>query len=308
MARIWVRVQDLPWAYLNTEWAVRILSHVGLVEAVDSDHQGLPNQSFLHARLVVDLTKPLIPGCFLPLDGDRVAWVYFRYEDIYKFCKECGCVGHNTGRCPLSAYEAQKIILRRVKDFEDSGMIILQSEEEESMNAASPTLQRSPQLGLGFPCIVSGFSGKRLRDAVMDRGKSVDSWFVFAGDPQQVKKKKWLKKYKEWDVKGGFIVRSISPLPDYSKALTDISMAEAMGVQPVFLSGTPAHKKRSATTSPLDPTGDWSLKRTKTSRSSSPGNDNDNDNNATIVETLVMDSTVKVLASPPPPRLLITGM
>ena len=129
MARIWVRIQDLPWGFLNTEWTVRILSHVGLVDAIDDEYSGLPHQSFLRARLVLDITKPLIPGCFLPMHGGRVGWICFRYEGVFKFCKECGCVGHNTGRCPLSAYEAQRLIMRRIETFEDHGMLILQTHE-----------------------------------------------------------------------------------------------------------------------------------------------------------------------------------
>ena len=129
MARIWVRIQDLPWSYLTTDWTVRLLSHVGLVEEIDWSNQSLPHQPYLRARLVFDVTKPLIPGCFLPLEGNRVVWMYFRYEGVFKSCKECGCVGHNTGRCPLSAYEARRMILRRVQDFEESGMLVLQTQE-----------------------------------------------------------------------------------------------------------------------------------------------------------------------------------
>lgn len=127
MARIWVRIHDLPWGYLNTEWTVRISNHVGLVDVIDSEGRGMPQQPFLRARLVLDITKPLIPGCFLPLDEERVAWVYFRYEGIFKFCKECGCVGHNTGRCPLSAYDARRIISSRLQDLEHHGMTVLQT-------------------------------------------------------------------------------------------------------------------------------------------------------------------------------------
>lgn len=128
MWRIWVRVRDLPRAYLNTDWSVRILSHVGLIEAIENHGLGLPQQPFLRAKLIVDLSKPLIPGCFLPIEGNRVSWVYFRYEGIFKFCKECGCVGHKTGRCTLSAYDARRLIQRRVQGFENDGMTVLQTQ------------------------------------------------------------------------------------------------------------------------------------------------------------------------------------
>lgn len=129
MSRVWVRIQDLPWGYLNTEWTVGILSHVGLVEAIDGDNLGLPHQPFLRASLVFNITKPLIPGCFLPLEGNSVVWIYFRYEGVFKFCKECGCIGYNTGRCPLSAYEAQRLISNHVQSLEESRMVVLRSNE-----------------------------------------------------------------------------------------------------------------------------------------------------------------------------------
>lgn len=106
----WIRVQDLPWRFLEADWTLRLLSHVGHVEAIDNYGAGLPLDPFLRARVLVDLSRPLVWGCFVPLDDDRVSWVYFIYEGIYHFCRECGCVGHNTGRCNLSAYDAQWII------------------------------------------------------------------------------------------------------------------------------------------------------------------------------------------------------
>lgn len=63
------------------------LKPCGLVEAIDGENQGLPHKPYLRARLVFDITKPLIPGCFLLIEGNRVAWIYFRYEGIFKFCK-----------------------------------------------------------------------------------------------------------------------------------------------------------------------------------------------------------------------------
>lgn len=37
-------------------------------------------------------------------------------------------MGHNTGRCQFSAYDAARIIQRRVRGFEDDGMIVLQTQ------------------------------------------------------------------------------------------------------------------------------------------------------------------------------------
>lgn len=88
-----------------------MLSHVGFVEKLDSHGSGLPLHPYLRARVVADLSQPLILGCFLLLDNNRVSRVYLRYEGIYKFCKECGCVGDNKGRCNLSAYDANRIFV-----------------------------------------------------------------------------------------------------------------------------------------------------------------------------------------------------
>ena len=40
MGRIWIRVYDMPWGYLNTDWTVRILSHIGLIEAIENHGYG----------------------------------------------------------------------------------------------------------------------------------------------------------------------------------------------------------------------------------------------------------------------------
>lgn len=129
MASLWIRVHDLPWRYLQADWTIRLLSHVGHVEAVDNYGSSLPLDPYLRARVLVDLTQPLIPGFFVPLEDNRVSWVSFRYEGIYRFCKECGCVGHNTDRCNLSAYDAQRIVQRRLHEFEEAGMVVLRTKE-----------------------------------------------------------------------------------------------------------------------------------------------------------------------------------
>lgn len=87
-----MHISELPWAFLTSDWTIRLLSHVGHVEKVDHYGSGLPLQPYLRALVTIDLTQPLLPGCFLPLEDNCVIWIYFRYEGIFKFCKECGFV------------------------------------------------------------------------------------------------------------------------------------------------------------------------------------------------------------------------
>lgn len=54
MGRIWVRVHDLPWGYLNSEWTARILSHVGLIEAIENHGR------VCHPNLFCELNLSLI--------------------------------------------------------------------------------------------------------------------------------------------------------------------------------------------------------------------------------------------------------
>lgn len=64
------------------------------IEEMEEPMADLPTYPEIRAKMMVDLSKPLIPGCFLPLHDSQVIWVYFRYESVFRFCKNCGCVGH----------------------------------------------------------------------------------------------------------------------------------------------------------------------------------------------------------------------
>lgn len=81
----------------------------------------IPNELEFRAQMLIDLSKPLIPSCFLPLYDSQVIWVYFRYEWVFKFCKKCGCAEHYTWSCNLSDYEAHRRIRIRVADLEQLG-------------------------------------------------------------------------------------------------------------------------------------------------------------------------------------------
>uniref|UniRef100_A0A803MA65 DUF4283 domain-containing protein n=1 Tax=Chenopodium quinoa TaxID=63459 RepID=A0A803MA65_CHEQI len=69
MTRLWIRVYGLPLGFLDPEWAVKTLDLVGLVETLEYDGDGLPDEPEFRGQVLVDLSKPLIPGCYVP-DSD----------------------------------------------------------------------------------------------------------------------------------------------------------------------------------------------------------------------------------------------
>ncbi|KAH6820758.1 hypothetical protein C2S53_017511 [Perilla frutescens var. hirtella] len=54
---------------------------------------------YLHFKVVVDISKPILQGLTPKLDGERL-WIPLKHESIPLFCFNCGIVGHQIKLCP----------------------------------------------------------------------------------------------------------------------------------------------------------------------------------------------------------------
>jgi hypothetical protein len=94
----WVRIYGLPLACMGQEIGRQIGAAIGEVEMVDTDEEGAAWGEFLRARIKVDLTKPLLRGRRLKVQGKSI-WARFQYEQLPRFCFVCGVIKHGKGGC-----------------------------------------------------------------------------------------------------------------------------------------------------------------------------------------------------------------
>ncbi|KAL2899385.1 hypothetical protein RDABS01_024467 [Bienertia sinuspersici] len=131
--RLWIRVSGLPLGFLDAHWAQNVLNHVGFIETIQDFPHILPPTPEFRALVWVDTSLPSIPGCFLHLFGDRVVWVYFQYEGVFRFCKSCGKIGHTIARCRTSLARAQSAIQNRITFLENEGFEVLRGPTDTSL-------------------------------------------------------------------------------------------------------------------------------------------------------------------------------
>jgi hypothetical protein len=94
----WVRMFNLPLAYMSESMGVQVGNSVGVVEKVETDEYGIGWGEYFCVKLRLDITKPLARGRFLKYKGEST-WVAFQYERLPRFCFYCGIIRHGVGGC-----------------------------------------------------------------------------------------------------------------------------------------------------------------------------------------------------------------
>lgn len=96
----WIQVQNLPLENLNCQSAITLLQKVGrVVDIEDPLADGQLVRDFVRGKVLVDTTKPLPTGCWIPRVGLPNLWVVYRYKRLQDLCFNCGVIGHEQKYC-----------------------------------------------------------------------------------------------------------------------------------------------------------------------------------------------------------------
>ena len=76
-----------------------IANEIGVPLLVDASKSGLAWGPFLRIRVDIDITKPLVRGKMIQIEGMEKGWFHFKYERLPIYCYRCGILGHQKREC-----------------------------------------------------------------------------------------------------------------------------------------------------------------------------------------------------------------
>ena len=95
----WVQIHNLPLMSRTCEMGWAIGSTLGEVMSVDVVDFGVQWRKYLLVRVKIDVTKKLVKGKKVKIEGGKQRWISFRYERLPNFCYRCGLLNHGLREC-----------------------------------------------------------------------------------------------------------------------------------------------------------------------------------------------------------------
>nr|POE69162.1 uncharacterized protein CFP56_74507 [Quercus suber] len=95
----WVQIYNLPLKSMTRETGLEIGAKLGLVLDIDVPEKGVQWGKFLRVRVRFDVTKKLVRGKRISIEGGESRWVFFKYERLPNFCYRCGKLDHGEKEC-----------------------------------------------------------------------------------------------------------------------------------------------------------------------------------------------------------------
>ncbi|KAI9111818.1 hypothetical protein K1719_017508 [Acacia pycnantha] len=97
---VWVQMHNVLMEEICLENTIAIGGFVReVMMAEDPYYDDRYLRSFLRARIVVDLRKPLAYGFWLDRPEGGKVWISIRYEKLQSLCYKCGKIGHDNRGC-----------------------------------------------------------------------------------------------------------------------------------------------------------------------------------------------------------------
>lgn len=91
----WVQLHGLPLGATTENNAIKIARQIGEpLEVEEWRFEGCMLRSFIRVRVMVNVLKPLLTGCWVPRENMPRVWVVFKFEKLQGFCYKCGFLGH----------------------------------------------------------------------------------------------------------------------------------------------------------------------------------------------------------------------
>lgn len=146
----WIQLHGLPLGAMSEENAIKIASQIGETTEVEEWRvEGCALRGFIRVRVVVNILKPLLTGCWVPRANKPRVWVVFKYEKLQGFCYKCGIIGHEQ-----TNYKHSKVMSVLYKD-------IPRYEQKLGVSAAKP-----------FAVLVSEFERWRKNEQLFSKAQT----------------------------------------------------------------------------------------------------------------------------------------
>lgn len=96
----WIQLHGLPLEAFSVKNIIRIAGKFGRVLTVEDPFtEGKATRIFARAKVLFDISKPLLSGVSIPRPGLSKIWVAAKYEKLQQYCYNCGVIGHDQKFC-----------------------------------------------------------------------------------------------------------------------------------------------------------------------------------------------------------------
>ncbi|XP_075640627.1 uncharacterized protein At4g02000-like [Castanea sativa] len=99
----WVQMFNLPLKCRTRETRVAIGRKLGEVLEVDVPESRVQWAKCLRVKIWIDVTRRLVRGKMVTIEGGESRWINFKYEWLPNFCYNCGMLSHALRDCPNSS-------------------------------------------------------------------------------------------------------------------------------------------------------------------------------------------------------------